>query len=37
MNIEEIIRNALKEDLGDGDHTSLATIPENSTGRSNFF
>ena len=34
MNIEEIIRNALKEDLGDGDHTSLATIPENSTGRS---
>jgi nicotinate-nucleotide pyrophosphorylase (carboxylating) len=34
MNIEEIIRNALKEDLGDGDHTSLATIPENSEGKS---
>ncbi len=27
MNIDEIIELALKEDLGDGDHTSLATIP----------
>lgn len=28
MNIDEIIEQALKEDLGEGDHTSLATIPE---------
>jgi len=33
MTIEEIIQHALAEDLGDGDHTSLATIPENATGR----
>jgi nicotinate-nucleotide pyrophosphorylase (carboxylating) len=34
MNIEEIIRKALEEDLGNGDHTSLATIPANASGRS---
>jgi nicotinate-nucleotide pyrophosphorylase (carboxylating) len=34
MNIEEIIRQALKEDLGNGDHTSLATIPQGATGKS---
>lgn len=33
MTIEEIIRNALSEDLGSGDHTSLATIPADATGR----
>lgn len=33
MTIEEIIQHALAEDLGTGDHTSLATIPENATGR----
>ncbi len=33
MNIDEIILNALNEDLGNGDHTSLATIPENATGK----
>ncbi len=33
MNIDEIIRKALEEDLGDGDHTSLSTIPENATGK----
>jgi nicotinate-nucleotide pyrophosphorylase (carboxylating) len=33
MNIDEIIIHALAEDLGEGDHTSLATIPENATGR----
>jgi len=32
MKIEEIIRRALEEDLGTGDHTSLATIPKNATG-----
>lgn len=34
MNIEEIIRQALEEDLGSGDHTSLATIPGESAGKS---
>lgn len=29
----EIVDFALKEDLGDGDHTSLSTVPENATGR----
>lgn len=30
--IDEIIRNVLHEDIGDGDHSSLACIPENATG-----
>ncbi|MCU0369907.1 MAG: carboxylating nicotinate-nucleotide diphosphorylase [Bacteroidales bacterium] len=34
MNIEEIIRKALEEDLGSGDHTSLATIPKDASGKS---
>lgn len=34
MNIEEIIRKALEEDLGTGDHTSLATIPPTAKGTS---
>jgi nicotinate-nucleotide pyrophosphorylase (carboxylating) len=34
MSIEEIIRKALEEDLGSGDHTTLATIPEKASGRS---
>jgi nicotinate-nucleotide pyrophosphorylase (carboxylating) len=33
MTIEQIIKNALAEDLGDGDHTSKSTIPENAVGR----
>jgi len=33
MKIDEIISNALKEDLGVGDHTSLATIPSDAQGR----
>jgi nicotinate-nucleotide pyrophosphorylase (carboxylating) len=33
MKIEEIVALALKEDIGDGDHTSLATIPENAKGK----
>lgn len=33
MTIDEIILQALREDLGDGDHTSLATIPGTSRGK----
>jgi nicotinate-nucleotide pyrophosphorylase (carboxylating) len=33
MNIDQIIENALKEDLGDGDHTSLSCIPANDNGK----
>lgn len=33
MTIDEIIDQALREDLGDGDHTSLATVPEGSVSR----
>ena len=32
MKIDEIIEQALKEDVGDGDHTSLSTIPYDATG-----
>jgi len=31
--VEKIIENALAEDIGDGDHTSMATIPEGLKGR----
>jgi nicotinate-nucleotide pyrophosphorylase (carboxylating) len=31
--VDPFIINALKEDVGDGDHTSLATIPDNTKGR----
>ena len=31
--IEDIIINALKEDIGDGDHSSLACVPEKATGK----
>ena len=31
--IELIIKNAIREDIGDGDHSSLACIPESATGR----
>ena len=33
MTIEEIIRNAIKEDIGDGDHTSLACISYKARGK----
>ena len=33
MNIDEIIVKALREDIGEGDHTSLSTIPANSMGK----
>lgn len=32
MTIDEIVRLALAEDLGDGDHTSLATVPAEAMG-----
>lgn len=31
--IELIITNAIREDIGDGDHSSLACIPEDATGK----
>ncbi len=31
--IDELIELAIKEDIGDGDHTSLATIPADTTGK----
>ena len=31
--IHQFITNAFAEDVGDGDHTSLATIPEGTTGK----
>jgi nicotinate-nucleotide pyrophosphorylase (carboxylating) len=33
MTIDEIIVAALKEDIGDGDHTSLSTIPTTAKGK----
>jgi nicotinate-nucleotide pyrophosphorylase (carboxylating) len=33
MTIDEIIVAALKEDIGDGDHTSLSTIPATAKGK----
>lgn len=35
MNIESFIDLALKEDIGDGDHTSLASIPADNIGKAN--
>jgi nicotinate-nucleotide pyrophosphorylase (carboxylating) len=37
MTIEDIIQHALAEDLGTGDHSSLATIPRDATGRAHLF
>ena len=31
--LKKFIQNALKEDVGDGDHTSLASIPANATSK----
>ncbi|MBL0342582.1 MAG: carboxylating nicotinate-nucleotide diphosphorylase [Bacteroidetes bacterium] len=33
MNLEEFIRLSLQEDIGEGDHTSLACIPSGSKGK----
>lgn len=35
MTIDDIIKQALAEDIGAGDHTSLATIPNAATGTAN--
>lgn len=35
--IYEIIDNALREDIGDGDHSSLACVPENAQGKATLF
>ncbi len=35
LSIKDFIENALKEDIGDGDHTSLSTIPESEVGTAN--
>ena len=33
MYTDELIEIAIKEDIGDGDHTSLACIPKNASGK----
>lgn len=33
LTLNKIIHNALNEDIGDGDHSSLACVPENATGK----
>lgn len=33
FSIDDFIKSAIKEDIGDGDHTSLACIPETNTGK----
>jgi nicotinate-nucleotide pyrophosphorylase (carboxylating) len=33
VTIDEIIAKALREDVGEGDHTSLSTIPTNASGK----
>ena len=33
MTLDELIIQALKEDIGDGDHTTLATVPADKTGK----
>ena len=32
-NLNDFIKNALAEDIGDGDHTSLASIPVEATNK----
>ncbi|TNE54236.1 MAG: carboxylating nicotinate-nucleotide diphosphorylase [Bacteroidetes bacterium] len=34
---QELIRRALEEDLGDGDHSSLACVPENAKGKATLY
>jgi nicotinate-nucleotide pyrophosphorylase (carboxylating) len=33
MTIDDIISNAITEDIGDGDHTTLATLPSGASGK----
>jgi nicotinate-nucleotide pyrophosphorylase (carboxylating) len=35
--LEIIIKNAIREDVGDGDHSSLACIPKDATGKAKLF
>jgi len=35
--LQLIIQNAIREDVGDGDHSSLACIPSSATGKANFW
>lgn len=37
MQVDEIIESALLEDIGDGDHSSLACVPENASGKATLF
>jgi nicotinate-nucleotide pyrophosphorylase (carboxylating) len=37
VTIDEIIIKALREDIGEGDHTSLSTIPANASGKARLF
>lgn len=37
MTVDEIIELALLEDIGDGDHSSLACVPENASGKATLF
>lgn len=37
MNIDEIILKALREDIGEGDHTSLSTIPVSALGKARLY
>lgn len=37
MTIDDIIRVALAEDIGDGDHTTLATVPADAKGKVKMF
>lgn len=37
MTIDEFIRNAVHEDVGDGDYTSEACVPEDATGRAKMY
>ncbi len=37
MTIDDIIKAALLEDIGDGDHTTLATVPDNVRGKVKMF
>jgi nicotinate-nucleotide pyrophosphorylase (carboxylating) len=37
MQIDEIIESALLEDIGDGDHSSLACVPEQAKGKATLF
>ncbi len=37
MTIDDIIKAALEEDIGDGDHTTLATVPADAKGKVKMF